>query len=209
MTTTTTPKVRCGFRGPSRYAGRCDETAVQAIIVQPFTRDGDTHYAGRCKRHAGVEKRRKYGAPTLVDLTPDVLASIEADRVANEKANQERQAERAAVHAKQVEAHRQRLYREAAEPVVWGRQDEPGDLDWEATRTARETDPEAFVREPSIPQWVGTAAGMYNELRVKVVAAPNYPTRLDVRTSSELTIAQARALRDMLSEALNLVEEEV
>lgn len=202
--TADTPTILCEFdvSGRSSYRSRdCGQPAVSAVKIP---RIGGGTYEGRCKRHASVDKRRRYGNLEPVELTPEVVSEITSRTEEHKAAVEEERKRKREAHERAVENQRLAAWRDATTPVVFTREDRPGDIDWDAVaalRAAGEPLPQQYPTEPATPRWVAPTPRLW-DLEVELQQRAKWPTAIKVRTSSELTLRQAAALRDMLTAAL-------
>lgn len=203
--TATDTTIRCEFDVAGRSSYRSQDCGQPAVSAVSLPRIGGGIYEGRCKRHASVDKRRTYGALEPVELTAEVVDEI-TNRIAEHRAavkkEQEARAERQKVA---TERARVAAWEDALVPTTYSRDDRPGDIDWDAVAALRAAGtplPDEYPALPAKPRWSADAVRGLWSLEVMLERRAGWPTKVEVRTSSELTLRQAKALRDMLTEAL-------
>jgi hypothetical protein len=150
MTTKTT--LTCGYHTIGSWSrhgcGRPVPDDGMAVEERPWNARADAPtYVPLCNRHVAVENRKRYGQRKIVAITPDVRASIEADRAAAAKADAERRAEREAEAAKRTASYTAAEQRETHVEYAVVRDDKQGDLLWD--RSA-----DAPTYGPSVPRWL-------------------------------------------------------
>lgn len=207
--------IRCHFdvSGERSYHFRaCSQKAEFVLQAQnrwdPQTGKRELSYSGRCKRHAGIDKRRTYQVGTIVEFTQEIIDQMVKEMEESKAAQAARQAEKNAQHEKSVAAQKVRRAEEARRLFGVTRDDEHGEPDWAAYREAVKVEGESpVVYGPDVPRWFIRPAGEehpFNEGTVKVKREDGYPVTIEVRHSSEIDINEAKAL----VEALRLAIEE-
>jgi hypothetical protein len=198
-----TPKCKADSKSSSYHYYACGKPAI-AIGVGGW--GGATKLTPLCKKHVGIEKRRTYKDFREVrDITAEDLVTLAAEAATAAIVAKEERERKAIEQAARTKAAQERAAAEAAKVVAWKRADKDGELDWEASRAAREADPEAdMVLGPSIPRWIGQPAGGFGSFEIVFDQRPGFPLTMDIRHSSNLTVNEAEALRDMLNAAIDL-----
>jgi hypothetical protein len=191
-------------------ARACRLPATQVLTSRTYytTLDRPVSYQGRCKRHAGVDKRRTYSVGTIEDFTQEIIDQMVKEIEETKAAQAERQAQKNAEHEKSVAAQKVHRAEEAKRLFAVTRDDERGEADWDAYRAAVKEEGESpMVYGPDVPRWYIRPANeerSFNEGTVKVNRRDGYPVTIEVRHSSEIDINEALAL----VEALRLAIEE-
>ncbi|HSW43491.1 MAG TPA: hypothetical protein VLM76_13365, partial [Patescibacteria group bacterium] len=158
--------------------------------------DGQERIEARCAKHAGVIKRTRWPGGELVDLTPEVAATITA-RVAEAKA--QREAEQAARRERDtITMEAARLAAHELDAIAWTavRDDEQRMGDWIGGKPTTRF----------IPRWqIRREDGEGRETATVKVdrRAKGWPAEINLSVPSHLTRRQAIALAEALLAAAN------
>lgn len=172
------------------WGGKCMQPAVSVDEKQQDLRNL------YCKRHAGANKRRKYGERPLIDITGDVKDALvtmqREEAVAAAKRREEKQ-----------QAEHERLAGIA--PFRWKENDQQHVL----------VKPDRYdENDKTVWKILAVEEGVLARYGTEVtVAKPSrpfddvvFPTNIDTRNSSALTPTEARLLAAALLEAADLAE---
>lgn len=202
LTDSNLPWPTCTYRSTSNgssYRHDCGKPAVAVEIIKGHRAGyGDltvTEYRPRCNRHRNLDAR--YGSRKFEDITPEIQSAIQYVLDATKERIAEEQAKKAEQQAIRVAAAKAAAADEAALPVVVVREDKPGELDWDAMRSADKHEP---VYGAPIPQWIVKTTGGrdWDNITVAHQRRQGYPLAIELRSSSQITVKQAAALAEVL-----------
>lgn len=206
-TTVAVPEnIRCTFdvSGPRSFRrSECRQDAVAFLVDKTWwLGEHRITHEPRCKRHAGVDKRRTYGSNTIVEPTHEIIAEVLARMVEREQAKAEERARKEEERERTRLAYQAERLEEAKLVYVVTRDDQKGDPDWDASRGATE-----LVYGPSVPTWYVHPTGEepahgWRSTKVSIERKDGFPPTIELSVRSSLDVNAARALVEALQAAI-------